>query len=77
MNLRLAASRDAVHWWFPDRRPCLDNAPLGDYGGGMLWQSKNLVADGERLYIYYGGADKYIGLATCKLQELLEDLTQP
>jgi hypothetical protein len=57
LNLRLAASRDGRQWWFPDRRACLDNAPLGDYGGGMIWQSQYLsVADG-RLYVYYGGTE--------------------
>jgi hypothetical protein len=57
LNLRLAASRDGRKWWFPDRRPCLDNAPLGDYGGGMLWQSKNLVTHEDRLYVYYGAME--------------------
>jgi hypothetical protein len=56
-NLRLAASRDGREWWFPDRRPTLDNAPLGEYGGGMIWQSKNLVAEGGWFYVYYGGME--------------------
>jgi hypothetical protein len=57
LNLRLAASRDGRRWWFPDRRPCLDNAPLGDYGGGMIWQSQYLILDGGKLYVYYGGTE--------------------
>jgi hypothetical protein len=57
LNLRIAASRDGRNWWFPDRRPCLDNPPLGDYGGGMIWQSQNLVVDNNRLYVYYGGTE--------------------
>jgi hypothetical protein len=57
LNLRLAASRDGRRWWFPDRRPCLDNAPLGDYGGGMIWQSQYLIVEGGRLYVYYGGTE--------------------
>jgi len=56
-NLRLAVSRDGWQWWFPERRPCLDNPPLGDYGGGMIWQSKNLIEEGNRLYVYYGGME--------------------
>jgi hypothetical protein len=56
-NLRIAASHDGSHWWFPDRRPCLDNAPLGDYGGGMMWQSQNLIVQDNRLYVYYGGME--------------------
>jgi predicted GH43/DUF377 family glycosyl hydrolase len=26
------------------------------------------------LFVYYGGADKYVGLATCPLKELLDYL---
>ena len=54
---RTAASRDGRRWWFPDRRPCLDNGPLGDYGGGQLWQSQNLIVQGDTLYVYYGGTE--------------------
>lgn len=57
LDVRLAASRDGRRWWFPDRRPCLPNAPLGDYGGGMIWQSQNLIVEGNRLYVYYGGTE--------------------
>jgi hypothetical protein len=57
LNLRVAASRDGRRWWFPDRRPCLDNAPLGDYGGGMIWQSQNLIVEDGRLHVYYGGTE--------------------
>lgn len=57
LNLRLAASRDGRHWWFPDRRPCFDNPPLGDHGGGMIWQSQYPIVDKDRLYIYYGGTE--------------------
>lgn len=57
LDLRLAASRDGRQWWFPDRRPCLPNRPLGEYGGGMIWQSRVLsVADGN-LYLYYAGSE--------------------
>ena len=28
----------------------------------------------DTLFVYYGGADKYVGLATCKLNELMEYL---
>jgi predicted GH43/DUF377 family glycosyl hydrolase len=27
---------------------------------------------GDTLYVYYGGADKYIGVATCDVNELVE-----
>ena len=57
LDLRLAASRDGRQWWFPDRRPCLPNAPLGDYGGGMIWQTQYLIVEDGRLYTYYGGTE--------------------
>jgi hypothetical protein len=57
LNLRMAASRDGRQWWFPDRAACLDNAPLGDYGGGMIWQSQNLISQGKYLYVYYGACE--------------------
>ena len=56
-DLRIAASRDGRVWWFPDRRPCLANPPLGDYGGGLMWQSQRLILDGDRLYVYYGATE--------------------
>jgi hypothetical protein len=56
-DIRVAASHDGSHWWFPDRRPVLDNAPLGDYGGGMMWQSQNLIVENGRLYMYYGASE--------------------
>jgi predicted GH43/DUF377 family glycosyl hydrolase len=30
------------------------------------------VITGDKLYVYYGGADMVIGLATCKLDDLLD-----
>lgn len=57
LNLRLAASRDGRQWWFPDRRPCLDNAPLGDYGSGMIWQTQYPIVDNGKLRIYFGGTE--------------------
>ena len=37
----------------------------------VVFSCANPVVDG-RVYIYYGGADHVIGLATCKLDELLD-----
>lgn len=56
-DVRIAASRDGNRWWFPDRRPALGNTPLGDYGGGLIWQSQNLIVENGRLYLYYGGSE--------------------
>jgi hypothetical protein len=57
LDLRMAASRDGRTWWFPDRRPCLPNAPLGDYGGGMIWQSQYPIVEGNTLHLYFGGTE--------------------
>ena len=42
---------------------------------GVIFPCGKVVIDGI-LFVYYGGADKYVGLATCDLQELLEYLKQ-
>jgi len=40
---------------------------------GCVFPTGNVVVDGT-LYVYYGAADKYVGVATCKLQDLLDEL---
>jgi predicted GH43/DUF377 family glycosyl hydrolase len=37
----------------------------------VVFSCANPVVDGT-VYVYYGGADHVIGLATCKLDELLD-----
>jgi hypothetical protein len=57
IDLQWAASRDGVHWWRPERRPALANAPLGEYGGGMIWPMRQPVLEGDRLHVYYTGTE--------------------
>ncbi len=58
LDLQFAASVDGRNWWRPaPRRACLPLAPLGDYGGGMIWPTRTLVEDGDKLYLYYGALD--------------------
>lgn len=45
------------------------------YYNGCVFPCGKVVIDGV-LHVYYGAADKYIGLATCSLDELLADLRQ-
>jgi len=61
IDLQWAASRDGVHWWRPDRRACLPNPPLGDYGGGMIWPMRHPVIDGPQLHVYYSGNESLHG----------------
>lgn len=53
IDLQFAGSRDGRRWWRPSRRACLPNAPLGDYGGGMIWPMRQPVEIAGRLYVYY------------------------
>ncbi len=57
MSLQLAASRDGVNWWRPDRRPALANPPLGDWGGGMIWQMHRPIVEGGKMHVYYAGSE--------------------
>jgi predicted GH43/DUF377 family glycosyl hydrolase len=43
------------------------------YKWGVVYSCGAVVKDGV-LFVYYGGADKVIGVATVKLNDLLEDL---
>lgn len=44
----------------------------GPYNG-VVFPCGSVVIDGT-LFVYYGGADKYVGLATCRLDALLDYL---
>lgn len=57
IDIQWAASRDGKYWWRPDRRPCVPLAPLGEYGGGMIWPLDPLIQHDGRLYLYYAGCD--------------------
>lgn len=57
MSLQMAASRDGIHWWRPDRRPTLANPPLGDYGSGMIWQMHHPIVEDDKMYVYYAGSE--------------------
>ena len=40
---------------------------------GCVFPTGNVIV-GDTLYVYYGGADKYVGVATCSVNELVEHL---
>jgi predicted GH43/DUF377 family glycosyl hydrolase len=40
------------------------------FGGGVVFPCGSVVID-DKLFVYYGAADKYVGLATCKVDDLL------
>ena len=43
--------------------------------GGVVFPCGKVVL-GDTLFVYYGGADKYVGVATCSYSELLADLAR-
>jgi len=46
---------------------------INGYYQGCVFPCGKVVID-DKLFVYYGAADKYVGLATCKLQDLLDYL---
>jgi predicted GH43/DUF377 family glycosyl hydrolase len=45
----------------------------GPYRWGICFPCGNVVIN-DTLFVYYGGADKYVGVATCAMPELLQHL---
>ena len=58
----------------PILEPELPYETSGFYNG-CVFPTGNVVVDGT-LYVYYGAADKHVGVATCKLDELIKYLLQ-
>jgi predicted GH43/DUF377 family glycosyl hydrolase len=46
---------------------------LKGYYNGVCFPCGTCVIDGT-FFVYYGGADKYVGVATCAFQELIDEL---
>ncbi|MBL7189372.1 MAG: hypothetical protein ISS70_23835 [Phycisphaerae bacterium] len=44
---------------------------IDGYYRGCVFPCGKVVIDGT-LFVYYGAADKYVGLATCRLDELID-----
>jgi beta-1,2-mannobiose phosphorylase / 1,2-beta-oligomannan phosphorylase len=56
--------------------PEFEYEKVGFYNG-CVFPTGNVIV-GDTLYVYYGAADKYVGLATCSVSEMLKYLkTQP
>lgn len=53
------------------REPILE--PVEEYENNIVFPEGNVVINGK-LFVYYGAADKCVGLATCSLNVLLEEL---
>jgi predicted GH43/DUF377 family glycosyl hydrolase len=44
---------------------------INGYYKGCVFPTGNVILD-DTLYVYYGGADKYVGVATCNVKELIQ-----
>lgn len=58
----------------PVMEPEYDYEEKGIYKG-ICFPCGNIVKDGT-LFVYYGGADQYVGVATCPMDQLLTELLQ-
>lgn len=56
----------------PILEPTEEYEKVGDVNN-VVFPEGNVII-GDKLYIYYGSADKYIGVATCRLDDLLNEL---
>ena len=57
IELQLGGSADGRIWDRRVRLPAVATGALGDYGGGMLWPSHNLVEHNGRHYMYFSGTE--------------------
>ena len=54
MDIQFAGSKDGKKWFRPiPRVPCVPNGPVGEPGGGHIFQGHCLVLDDDRLHLYY------------------------
>ena len=56
----------------PIMEPEFDYEINGFYKG-CVFPTGNVLVD-DTLFVYYGGADKYVGVATCSVQELIDHI---
>lgn len=68
--------KDPLHVIARTKEPILE--PEKDYEvsgmyAGCVFPTGNVIVD-DLLYVYYGAADKYVGVATCKVKELIDFL---
>lgn len=56
LDIRLAVSRDGVHWTWPERVPFIPVGTEGEFDSGSLYMGQGLVRQGDELWQYYGGS---------------------
>jgi hypothetical protein len=56
LDIRLAVSRDGVHWTWPERVPYIPLGVPGSFDTGSLYMGQGIVRRGDELSLYYSGA---------------------
>ncbi len=56
LDIRLAVSRDGVHWSFPERVPYIPLGRPGTLDSGSLYMGQGMLRHGDTLSLYYSGA---------------------
>lgn len=56
LDIRLAVSRDGVHWTWPERIPFIPLGQPGEFDSGSLYLGQGLIRRGNELWQYYSGS---------------------
>lgn len=56
LDIRLAVSRDGIHWTRPQRVPFIGLGKKGDFDGGSLYMGQGLIRKGNELWQYFSGS---------------------
>ena len=72
-----ALSKEGEVWWRPERRPNVPLAPLGEWGGGLIWPFRTLTLDrdvgSDEITMYYSGTEGIHGdMYSTKPSELFD-----
>ena len=62
MDVQLVCSRNGRDWErVGDRRPILELGEEGSWDSGLLWTGNSLLADDDRMIVYYSGCERTPG----------------
>lgn len=56
LDVRLAVSRDGVHWTWPERVPFIPLGQAGDFDSASIYMGQGWVRSGDELWQYYAGS---------------------
>ncbi len=57
LDIRLAVSRDGVHWTYPDQKtPFIALGQDGEFDSGSLYMGQGMIRRDDELSLYYGGS---------------------